>query len=254
MNTFTIIVVVVFSIMTLALIYSFIKLIKEVTKEDENKEQDKTPLEIETEAIKSGIKTEDYVKDDSADDFAIDGLKEILPVPMVNEEAKRYVDKHAECWPVGFDAERFQCGKQFSKIYQMIGLSVLCKVPEIVDDAKDIPYEEIENAFWNKCDEIDNLITDEHNNLHCPKGQHVWVTGYHQKTCEVCNSKNSLYETIHKDEISCNLCFPYNEPPTIEETRENKLRRLLWLGQKAGHIAPPLKKDSPMGFLWNRKK
>ncbi len=229
------------------LVMSFYKVITSSPKGKKSSTEADT-VKIEINSVQAIPKDPD---DYEFDDEVIPESKD-EPHPENNAEAKRYVDKHAECWPVGFEAKRFLCSKGFVK-ERIPYMSLLENTPEIIDDAKNIPYEDVVKAFWNKTVEIDVLIKNEHDNLHCPKGQHVMNRNYSHKICEICNVKSSAYDLIQQDERSCNYCFPYSGSPTALEARETQLRRLLWLGQKAGHIAAPVKKDSPMSFLWNRK-
>lgn len=111
-------------------------------------------------------------------------------------------------------------------------------------------YEQAVAEFNAAEDAKEKALLDEHNGAHCPAGQHVWRHGMAREVnvCAVCGV---VYDGPTFNRWSCRHCGPISYDP--KERRANELRKMLWDGQKAGTVAAPVKKDSVMSFLWNRK-
>ncbi len=109
-------------------------------------------------------------------------------------------------------------------------------------------YEQAVAEFNAAEDAKEKMLLDEHSGAHCPAGQHVWqpsiVAGI--ENCMVCKVGRDI-----GPRWTCQHCGPISWNP--KERRANELRKMLYDGQKAGTIAPPVDKGSMMGFLWNRK-
>ncbi len=159
---------------------------------------------------------------------------------MSKTDAELFVDLNAECFPVTCRAVTFT----FVQKQQTIPNKTFSKETPLA-------YESVAAAFWDKCKQIDENIKIEHDNCHCPKGQHVWTHGIDRfvKKCEICGL--IIQECIAMS--SCHHCGP-NDGPSANEVRENEFRRMMWIGQKEGIIAAPIEKKSVMSFLWGKKK
>jgi hypothetical protein len=112
-----------------------------------------------------------------------------------------------------------------------------------------IPYEQAVAEFNAKKDAEEKARKDEHDNAHCPKGEHVWGGGFLGiRVCMICDQG----EDYGLGYWQCPYCGPCKRHTT--EARANELRKFLWDGQKAGTVAAPIAPKALMSFLWRRAK
>lgn len=120
-----------------------------------------------------------------------------------------------------------------------------------------LPYEDVVAAYNQWQDQEEANYLDKHSNAHCPRGEHVWretiVRGIRE--CEVCGVGNDY--ALRR--WNCRHCGPNEGEISPTVARENTLRRMLWLGQKAGEILPPKQPEKRplmgwlMGWLWGSR-
>lgn len=109
-------------------------------------------------------------------------------------------------------------------------------------------YDEAVAEFNARKDAEEKARLDEHEQSHCPDGQHVWNQGMVPgiRICAICG--------VHHDYGLGNWQCPHCGPCKryTPEVRANELRKFLWDGQKNGTIAAPSNPKSLMSFLWRR--